>query len=99
MSSCTVERGAYSMALASLSGRGVAAEINRWGLLFCLRIFRKSDSCLGRAHGDGLDVVALFLLTVVQMRARPIWIDHHMSQTERGLPGVTRVDVKLFPVD
>ena len=39
------------------------------------------------------------MLTVVQMRARPIWIDHYMGQTERGLPGVTRVDAKLFPVD
>ena len=38
----------------------------------------------------------VFLLTIVQMRARPVWIDHHMSQTERGLLGVTRVDVKLF---
>ena len=34
--------------------------------------------------------------TVVLMRARPIWIDHHVVQTERGLPGVTRVDAKLF---
>ena len=39
------------------------------------------------------------MLTVVQMRARPIWIDHYMGQTERGLPGVTRVDAELFPVD
>ena len=34
--------------------------------------------------------------TVVLMRARPISIGHHMGQTERGLPGVTLVDAKLF---
>ena len=47
-----------AMPLASLSGRGVPAEINRWSFFFCVRVFRRATVVLERAHGDGLEVVA-----------------------------------------
>ena len=64
--------------------------------LFCVRFFRRTTVVFEKSRSNGLEFVAGMCQLVVLMHARPVWIDHNMRQTERGLPGVTRVDAKLF---